>query len=339
MACAEPRLTALKIAHKGEIHRLRVDLHTFHFADLQALVAETFALAPTAFVVQYNDPEGDVLSVTSQAEYVEACRVFLSGGDAVKSLRFTAVSRSQVAFQENVAEPILKAIEKLVETLKTTMEKAKQEQWAQRAQSGVEHTGEAIKSGVGHTGEVLNRAAKDARESLEHTGEVLTRASLVARESLSAAGKSIQEIPFEKVLKETGENLKLAAESIGAFATELAEEVRKLPQVASPAAPAPTTPVETPAQQPAPAAEAEWEQVEQAAPAPVEEAPVVVVAEPEVVEVVTAPAVSEGEQKWASQIAVIRDIIPSVNAHEIIDRLEQCNGNVEVVLNSLMEEM
>jgi len=337
-------LTAIKIAHKGEIHRLRVDLQSFHFADLQALVAETFALAPAAFVVQYNDPEGDVLNVTSQAEYIEACHVFLSTGDAVKSLRFTAVSRSQVAFQENVAEPILKAIEKLVETLKATMEKVKHEQWAQRAQSGVEQTGEAIKTGVEHTGDVLNRAAKDARESLEQTGEVLTRASLVARESLTAAGKSIQDIPFEKVLKETGDNLKLAAENIGSFANDLVEEMRNHPAVAvAPVTAAPAAvPVETTVEQPAAPTEAEWEQVDeqtsQTSPS-VEEAPVVVVAEPEIVEVVAAPVVSAEEQKWSAQITMINDIIPGVEARQLVDRLEQCNGNVEVVVNALMEEM
>jgi len=342
MACAEPRLTALKVAHKGEIHRLRVDLQSFHFVDLQALVADTFTLAPPAFVIQYSDPEGDVLNVTSEAEYIEACRVFLSTADAVKSLRFTAVPRSQVAFQENVAEPILKAIEKLVETLKATMEKVKHEQWAQRAQTGVEQTGEAIKTGVGHTGEVFNRAAKDARESLEQTGEVLTRASFVARESLTAAGKTIQDIPFDKVLKETGDNLKLAAENIGSFANELVEEMRKLPVVTSGPI-VPLTPMEPAVEQPMPTtttAEPEWEQVdEQAATASVEEAPVVVAAEPEVVEVVATPVVSAEEQKWATQIAMIHDIIPGVDARQLIDRLEQCNGNVEVVVNALMEEM
>lgn len=326
MACAEPRLTALKIAHKGEIHRLRIDLQSFHFVDLQALVAETFMLAPAAFVVQYSDHEGDLLNVTSEAEYIEACRVFLSTADAVKSLRFTAVPRSQIAFQENVAEPILKAIEKLVETLKATMEKVKQEQWSQRAEQ---------------TGEVLNRAATDARESLVHTGEVLTRASFVARESLTAAGKTIQEIPFDKVLKETGDNLKLAAENIGSFANELVEEMNKLPVVPwSPVVP--MTPADVavePTQSVAPT-EAEWEQVDEQTTAPsVEEAPVVVVAEPEIVEVAVALVVSVEEQKWATQIAMIHDIIPGVDARQLIDRLEQCNGNVEVVVNALMEEM
>nr|AAO00845.1 Unknown protein [Arabidopsis thaliana] len=346
MACAEPRLTALKVAHKGEIHRLRVDLQAFTFEDLKALFAQTFSLSPNSFVVQYNDTEGDVLNVTSEDEYVEACRVFLSGADAVKSLRFTAVSRTQVAFQENVAEPILKAIEKLVETLKATMEKVKQEQWAQRAQSGVENTGEAIKTGVGHTGEALSRAAKDARESLEQTGEVLSRVANDARESLCAAGKSIQEIPFDKVLKDTGDNLKAAAEHIGAFANEVVDELRKLPATpivpgvpTAPVAPADLShPVEpTPAEVVQPA-EPGWEQVEeQTQPAsPVEETPVVVVAEPEIVEVVSAPAPSADELKWAAQIATIRDIFPEVDVQHVIERLEQCNGNVEVVLNALI---
>ena len=79
----------------------------------------------------------------------------------------------------------------------------------------------------------------------------------------------------------------------------------------------------------------------------VEEAPVVVkpvvarpvvVAAPVVVEPVVA-APSEDEIKWSEEIFMVRNIFPGVETSEVVDRLEQCNGNVLVVVNALMEEM
>lgn len=326
---AEARLTALKIGYKGEIHRLRVDLASFNLEELSALFAETFGLPAGSFVVQYSDPEGDLLSVCSEAEFAEACRVFLSNNDAVKSLRFVAASRTQVAFQENVADPILKAIEKLVETLNAAMEKVKHEQWAQRA-------------------------ATQAQTGFDATKTVLHRAALDARESFVDARQSIQEIPFDQLLKETTEGIKSAAEGISVFAKEVVGEIKNFQYPAQAATVVPETEVtieveETNQVAPVEVAEAtpvevaqvssgsdsEWEEVAEQAPvevaAPVEEAPVVVE--------VVAPVVSEEELKWAAEISLVRSIFPDVQAAQVIERLEQCNGNVEVVVNALMEEM
>ncbi|DAZ96266.1 TPA: hypothetical protein N0F65_008299 [Lagenidium giganteum] len=324
MACAEPRLTALKVGYKGEIHRIRIDLSVFKLDDLSNLFCSTFQLTPGSFVIQYKDAEGDCLNVCSEAEYVEACSVFLSSADAVKSLRFVAVPRAHVAFQENVADPILKAIEKLVETLNAAMDKVKQEEWAQRAQS-------AAQSGMERTNEAFKVAANDARMSFV------------------AAKETIQEIPFDQVMKETAEGIKTAAEGLGAFAQEFVDEIRNMTQpapatqieAAEPAAAAPAEAAEA-AVEPAEAAEAavepasasnssdsEWEEVAAQTPAPVEETPVVV---PE-------PVVSEEEKKWAAELSLVRDIFPTMETARVIESLEQCNGNVEVVLNALMEEL
>lgn len=344
----------LKICHKGEIHRFYMDMDANSFDQLMELFRSTFNLRKDSFVVQYTDAEGDVITMTNEVEYRTALEAFKLEDGKFKTVRFSAVSRNQVVFQENVADPILKAIEKLVETLNAAMEKVKHEDWKLRAQSGVDYTNEALKN-----------AAKDARDSLH------------------SARQSIQEIPFDQMLKETTEGIKAAAEGISIFAKEVAEEMKKeklvqdategiktaaervsvfakdaveelknlqIPQgmpmgfmptpvpVYTEAAVNTTEPV--PAQeeevvaaevveiaQSAPvSADSDWEQVaEQTTPA----------VEEEIVEVV----VSEEEKKWTDQLATIRDIFPNVDTTRAVERLEEAKGDVEMVLNALMEEM
>jgi len=75
--------------------------------------------------VQYRDPEGDCVNVTTEAELQEAVRVFLSAPEPVPSLKFSAVTRRQAEFQEQVAEPLVQSVEHLMQALGAALERLK----------------------------------------------------------------------------------------------------------------------------------------------------------------------------------------------------------------------
>ncbi|KUF88477.1 hypothetical protein AM587_10005773 [Phytophthora nicotianae] len=118
---------ALKVAFNGDIHRTRVDLRGFSLAELKQLMAQTFRLPVGDFVVQYRDPEGDCVNVTTDAEFQEALRVFLSSAEPVQSLKFSAATRRQTEFQDQVADPLVKSVEHLMQALAITLEQLKRD--------------------------------------------------------------------------------------------------------------------------------------------------------------------------------------------------------------------
>ncbi|TMW57845.1 hypothetical protein Poli38472_013319 [Pythium oligandrum] len=294
---------AVKIGFNGDLHRLRVDLNTFTLDELTRLFVHTFRLTPGSFVIKYTDAEGDNLNVCSDAEFVEACRVLLGGqhGD-LKTLKFTAVSRGDGAVRpENVADPLIQAVERLVHTLNVTVEKARTEEW-----KGMEVATEA-----------LSQAATDAKETLE------------------AARQAVQEKPFEQVVGETSEGLKSAAGGISSFAQRLVTKFIPEKKQAAAAATPPPAPVETTVEEPQEVVQPE-EKVEAVVDNDAPE-PEVVVPAPAATE---APvAFSEAEIKWAEQLMIVRGIFPDIETARAVEMLERSQGDVNLVINLLMEQV
>ncbi|CAI5721349.1 unnamed protein product [Hyaloperonospora brassicae] len=113
----------LKIAFNGDIHRTRVDLRDLTLFRLTQLTAQTFGLSPADFVVQYRDAEGDCITVETDADVREAVRAFQDAQQ--QSLKFSARTRRQVAFQEQVADPLVASVEQLMRALAGTLEQLK----------------------------------------------------------------------------------------------------------------------------------------------------------------------------------------------------------------------
>ncbi|KAE9355235.1 hypothetical protein PF008_g4156 [Phytophthora fragariae] len=152
MAMQQQQQVALKIAFNGDIHRTRVDLRGFSLAELTQLMAQTFRLPVGDFLVQYRDPEGDCVNVTTDAEFQEAVRIFLDAREPVQSLKFSAVTRRQAEFQEQVADPLVKSVEQLMQALAVTLEKLKSDT-------------QFASSPAPATSVVLDQAARDDAES------------------------------------------------------------------------------------------------------------------------------------------------------------------------------
>lgn len=314
-------VTTVKIVYNDELHRTRVNMSDFTLEGLKAMFIETYGLVPESFLIRYVDTEGDVVSVVTPNDLDEAVRVFSSENSEINSMKFMAVLNNHVAFQENVVDPILKALEKLVVTLNEALEKVKSEDWRQRANSSVEKTNEF----VAKTTQDVVKVAQDARQKLV------------------AARGSIKDIQLEKMLKETQEGLQIAAEGVSVFAqdvaTDLTVKLAAAREQAKEALSARRSNSRTTSSDGENTdSETEWEQVVEAVkPAAAEksEAKPPVVAPPPPVVVPPPPPIT----KWSNQVKTILDIFPNANTGEIIKKLDESNGNVEVVLNALMEQL
>ncbi|TDH73004.1 hypothetical protein CCR75_008380 [Bremia lactucae] len=115
----------LKVAFNGDIHRTRVDLRSLSLEVMTQLIAKTFRLPVGEFVVQFVDIEGDCVNVTTDAEFEEALCVLLNSAKPLQSLKFSAATRHQIEFQEQVTAPLVKSVELLMQALGTMLEQLK----------------------------------------------------------------------------------------------------------------------------------------------------------------------------------------------------------------------
>ncbi|CEG43370.1 Phox/Bem1p [Plasmopara halstedii] len=118
---------ALKVAFNGDIHRTRVDLRKFSFKALNQLMMQTFRLPAGEFIVQYRDPEGDCVNVTTDADFNEALRVLSVSVGPLQSLKFSAITRHQVELSDQVTEPLIKSIEHIMQSLAVALERLKRD--------------------------------------------------------------------------------------------------------------------------------------------------------------------------------------------------------------------
>lgn len=359
MAAAVP----LKLVFKDSIVRVSADPATLDVAAVRALVSECFGTANVA--LKYTDPEGDLVTVALDEDVRTALALFAKPDGSFATVRFTAIPTARAAFQENVVDPVVRAMERLVEALDAAKESVKSDVWVQRAAQSNAH----------FRNEVLRSAVADARESLLDVRERIREVPFdrmvkdassglkSAAESAAAKAKSaVEDAKKEKIVQDTTEGIKNAAESISKFAKETVADVKKDPtvqdvtegfktvadgiseaamdavddikskvapyfaQAGAAAAAVVPTPVES--------SDSEWEQVAE------EDQQVAVAEAPTAVAVVEEPlVVSEEEAKWSAHLATIHEIVPGVETAHAIEQLEAADGDLAVALNALIEEM
>jgi len=335
-------LTALKVCFKGEIHRIRVDLSEFEFINLQNLFMSTFNLPSQSFIIQYKDNEGDILNVTTTKEYLEAIEVFttyIKSNEANQnlSIKFFAITNTQALFEEKIADPLVNAIEKLILKLNEAMEKVKNDEFTQRCSMKLESAVTRIKE---------DEFTQKCQKGMETTGEVVSQA---VRDTIS----SLNEIPFDKVMKDASEGIKTAASEISTRTCDFVQDMKKKSEVNKEddnvsevvSEETATEEVEEPKSD-----EGEWEDVPSAIPAETEVVDAVAVAAPVVVDaefepptpLEAAPAIETPPPApqvsvWATELKMISEIFPNAAEKDVISLLENSKGNIQFVLNSLAE--
>lgn len=351
----------LKLVYKDSVVRVRADPATLDLPTLRTLVREAFGAANVT--LKYTDPEGDLVTVALDEDVRTALALFAQTDGSFATVRFTAAPDTRAAFQESVVEPVVRAMEHLVETLDAAKASVKSESRAhfrsEALRGAVADARESLVAVRGRLQEIpFDRMVKDASSGLKSAAE---GAAAKARSAVEDAKK-------EKIVQDAAEGLKSAAEGLSKFAKDAVADVKKDPtvkdvtegiktvaegisevakeavgEVKSKVAPYFAQPGATVA--PAPAAadtvsnnsNSEWhEQQQQPAVTPTPAAtPVPTVIE----EVITEAAVPEEAKKWSEQLAMIREIVPAVDSARAIVQLEAANGDLDVVLNALVEEL
>ncbi|DAZ98661.1 TPA: hypothetical protein N0F65_008787 [Lagenidium giganteum] len=123
---ADSSMVAVKLSYGGETHRVKTSLDEITFAALVLKVEELFPTRPAVWTFVYTDNEGDLVTANSDAELMEACRVFLklqnTEGDAEEAaasgakrcLHFHVVSKTTL--KDRIA-PVVHAVEEFSATV------------------------------------------------------------------------------------------------------------------------------------------------------------------------------------------------------------------------------
>jgi hypothetical protein len=186
-----------------EIHRVRVDLNSFTFMDLEALFQSTFHLDDQPdIVIQFFDASSSRHSIESQEDFLKACVMFYKqdAESQSKALRFVAQSRVSSSFT-TLMEPLIKVMQKILKQLT-----------------------EAIKFILATAkASDLNGTCK---RSLQATNDALLHAAEKTKTTFDNCKTKASEIQFKAFLHETAETMKLAAQDVSCFATDLASTIK-----------------------------------------------------------------------------------------------------------------
>jgi hypothetical protein len=315
---------SIKIAFKGEMHRLSVASEGFTLEQLHSLFQTTYAMPPN-YTIQYKDNEGDIITVVNGVEFQEATRVFTKLNGDSKSMSFFAITRN--AFSE-VVEPMVKAVEDFAEKVASAATelviKAREQEWAQKAKTKCQEAGEVIKRSAKETGVIIERGAKEAGAVFDRSAK---EAGVAFQHGAAVTGEFIQEKSKEVAETEFVQQLVKFAEDVRVSITELVEQQKGVQDMS--------------------ASTVEAEIVEVPAATEVAVAPVVEeVAATEVVEAtaassedwdIVAPPSPVEQRKWDNEYNLIRDMFPEASYEQCESLLNRYNGNVQVVINAMMD--
>lgn len=352
---------AVKLSLTGETHRVTLEHDELSFDALCALVPQTFAQAtPKTWALVYTDNEGDLVTVSTAAEFSEARHVFLELNSERKTMHFRVLPR--VSVKDQIPPAVLQAVDELSSTIARlasgTRESLSQSTYLERGRASVVYSAK-------QTREFLESARKEIAQRLKDVqarivGEIERRrssASSADEEAASMVGASAaMPSPSLEETRESNHSIEMETrhshqvveddsddeeeaddEKDSDDEDDEAEDKREesfAPLPLAAAVEAVLQAVEAPRE-----AEAE---VEATAAAVAVETPYESDAE-----TVASSSSDEDDDSdrdwdvvpdvWNAEVALIRNILPHVHAEDCVEMLRKHNGSLEAAINELTD--